>query len=264
MGEGGGELAGGGEALGLLHLIDLVAEFAVDLFELVGGGDEAVALLTFAIGDGTGDDAGDAEDGEFDDLILGVQRPGDPMAKDGGGLHDGGKEDCGEGAAPAEEQAGEQEGKDVHVVQDVVRFDICGRDEPGDDGEREDEDRDESGADARSLGYREGAGHAVILPCERRSAGQRAARSGRRGIRQDELGGVAHAGWVCKWGAMAGRVSRGLSECLCELLHDMGQRLWHGVRKADSAGDARRGERAEMAEEAVIGVMVSDVQSRRV
>ena len=260
MGERGGELASGGEAFGLLHLVNLVPELTVDLFELEGGVDESAALFAFAVGDGASDDAGDTEDGELDHLILGVKRPGVPVTNDGGGLHDGSEENRGEGAAPAEEQAGKQEGQDVHVVQDVVRFDVSGRNDPGDDGERQDEEREERGADAGARLHGGGAGHAVILPCERWGMMRRAAQEGRRWRRQEEVGVATHAGcYASEWPPHGGT----LEKVLCaagKLLHDMGQPTGEAYANGTVRAEPR-GRRADLLGNMVVGKMVSDVQS---
>ena len=147
MGERGGELAGGGEALVFAEVLDVLGELVVDALEFIAGGFDVTALHAFAVCEEAGDDAGDAEGGELDDLILGVKAVRAPVADDGWREEEGGEEERAESAAPAEDEPGEEEGKDVEMVQDVVQDDGARGHYPDKDGEQDDHGGDEAGQD---------------------------------------------------------------------------------------------------------------------
>lgn len=166
MGEGGGELAGGGEALVFAELLDVLGELVVDALELIASGFDVAALGAFAVSEEAGDDAGDAEGGELDDLILGVKAVRAPVADDGGREQYGGEEEGADGAAPAEDEAGEEEGKDVEVVENVVENDGVRGDEPDEGGEDDDHGGDEAGHDGSGGIAQAARRHGLILPRE--------------------------------------------------------------------------------------------------
>ncbi len=118
VGEPGGELADGGEAVGAFYLFEGVLQFDVHLFELAGGDLQFGAARALAVGEDTGDDADREKHEDFGVLFERVFLVVGPGGDDVGDVEAGGDEAGDESANPTEGYGGIDDGEVVEALEE--------------------------------------------------------------------------------------------------------------------------------------------------